>query len=284
MFKYLKIGTLMHLLFCLFSSSFALDCPPGWVDAADTCFLLVNSQKLSWIDAQQYCQSLGGHLAEPLTEDWSNLLTSIASIETDVLGVESWWIGLSDLGHEGRWIWQNYLQEADYTNWAVDYPTSGDVEKNCVTMTAQNDLQWSDELCTSTRASPICQTGSIQTSSPQPPTIPTSTPTSLVLVQLVGGEDNTCGNVMALNWRGEFGPICDDNWGPNDAPVVCGQLGFSRENFTVYKYSHFGAVSDDFAMDTIVCDGTEERIQDCAYDTEDDCKRGEGAGVCCSPL
>jgi len=235
---------------------------------------------LSWIDAQQHCQSLGGHLAEPITEDWSNLLTSIASIETDVLGVESWWLGLSDLGHEGRWVWQNYLLEADYTNWAADYPTSNDVEKNCVSMAAENDLKWSDELCTSTRASPICQTGYTQTQSPSPTSQP-STPTPLVLVQLQGGDDNTCGNVIALNRDGEFGPICDDNWGENDAQVVCGQLGFSRENFTVYRYSHFGGVGNDFAMDKINCDGSEERIQDCSYVTEDDCNYGEGAGVCC---
>jgi len=236
---------------------------------------------LSWIDAQQHCQSLGGHLAEPITEDWSNLLTSIARIETDVLGVESWWLGLSDLGHEGRWIWQNSLQEADYTNWATDYPSSGDVEKNCVTMTAENDLQWSDELCTSTRASPICQTGYMQTStqaSPSP-TIPISTTTPLVLVQLQGGDDNTCGNVMALNRDGEFGPICDDSWDDDDAKVVCGQLGFNW--YYRYTNSHFGGVGNDFAMDNIYCDGTEERVQDCLYDTEDDCSNSEGAGVCC---
>jgi len=242
---------------------------------------------LSWIDAQQHCQSLGGHLAEPITEDWSNLLTSIASIETSVLGVESWWLGLSDLGHEGRWVWQNYLQEADYTNWAADYPTPNDVEKNCVTMTAENDLQWSDELCTSTRASPICQTGNTQTqtstqASPSP-TIPTSPPTPLVLVQLQS-ESDTCGNVFALNRDGEFGPICDDNWDDRDAKVVCGQLGFSRENFVRYTNSQFGGVGNEFAMDKIACDGTEERIQDCSYDTEDDCDYNEGAGVCCFPI
>ena len=37
-------------------------------------------QTLSWINAQQHCQELGGHLAEPTNEDWSNLLVMKHSI------------------------------------------------------------------------------------------------------------------------------------------------------------------------------------------------------------
>jgi len=142
----------------LFSSiSCSIDCPDNWVDAANRCFLFNNAQRLSWMNSQLYCQSLGGHLAEPITEDWTNLLTSIAKIETDVLGVEAWWLGLSDLGHEGRWIWQNALQEADFTNWADGSPIDSGIENNCVSMRAENDLRWNDEPCTNSRASPICE-------------------------------------------------------------------------------------------------------------------------------
>ena len=27
-------------------------------------------------------------------------------IEEAVTGVQGWWVGLADLGHEGEWVWQ----------------------------------------------------------------------------------------------------------------------------------------------------------------------------------
>merc|ERR1719348_466647 len=134
------MNMMLSLLSCL---SFIIEivngsgCPSGWVDAGEVCYKLENSLSLSWIQAQLHCQELGGHLAEPISEDASNLLTSIASIETEVLGVPTWWLGLSDLGHEGRWIWQHSLSDVVYTNWAPDSPIVNDVERNCVRMVAE---------------------------------------------------------------------------------------------------------------------------------------------------
>ena len=106
----------------------------------------------------------------------------------------------------------------------------------------------------------------------------------LDLVQLIGGDGYKSGNVFVQNSLGYFGPVCDDNWGFEDARVVCGQLGFSRDNVTVWHYSEFGSVPNDFAMDQIYCDGTEAKIQDCVYSTSEDCRPGEGAGVVCFEL
>ena len=47
-----------------------------------------------------------GFLAEPKTEEQLNLLTSVAYVEEAVTGVQGWWVGLADLGHEGKWVWQ----------------------------------------------------------------------------------------------------------------------------------------------------------------------------------
>ena len=35
------------------------------------------------------------------------------------------------------------------------------------------------------------------------------------------GGGSSYGNVYATNKYGEFGPVCDDNFGTNDANVVC---------------------------------------------------------------
>jgi len=273
----------IYSIFLFFCSASASDCPSGWVDAADSCYLLVNSEKMNWIEAQLYCQSIGGHLAETLTEDWSNLLTSIAGIESEVLGVEYWWLGLSDLGHEGRWVWQNAIEEAEYTNWAEGFPSNGDVERNCVAMSAENDLKWSDYACNDLEASPICQTDTVQETSTPVFTSPQSSSFSqLDIVKLVGGDGYSSGNIFVQNNEGYFGPVCDDRILSNTADVVCRQLGFDPDRpGQLYTASRFGDVEGTFAMDDVVCQGTEDRIQDCRYTTLENCGPGEAAGVQC---
>ena len=45
-------------------------------------------------------------------------------------------------------------------------------------------------------------------------------------VQLVDGRGEYMGNVQVCV-NGTWGYVCDNNWGTNDATVVCRQLGYS---------------------------------------------------------
>ena len=45
-------------------------------------------------------------MAEPKTEEQLNFLASLAYVEEMATGVQGWWVGLADLGHEGEWVWQ----------------------------------------------------------------------------------------------------------------------------------------------------------------------------------
>ena len=101
-------------------------------------------------------------------------------------------------------------------------------------------------------------------------------------VELRGGSVGTSeayGNVFAGNSNGYLGPVCDDNWGSDDAEVVCRQLGYTRGD--AYTASRWGSVSSNFAMDDVVCNGNELYIQDCGYNLSDNCGSDEGAGVRC---
>ena len=102
------------------------------------------------------------------------------------------------------------------------------------------------------------------------------------LVELRGGlidSEYALGNVFAMNSRHQFGPVCDDSWGSTHARVVCRQLGYDYGLATAR--SQFGGVPEDFAMDSVICYGDEEHLQDCTYDLEEDCYPQEGAGVYC---
>ena len=83
-----------------------------------------------------------------------------------------------------------------------------------------------------------------------------------------------------MNRNGYFGPVCDDGWSDHAATVVCKQLGYSYGY--AYASSEWGTVPSTFAMDEVRCTGNEKALQDCIYETQDDCGSHEGAGVHCS--
>merc|ERR1712002_762400 len=149
-------------------------------------------------------------------------------------------------------------------------------------MSKQEEFRWLDVDCFSSLGAPICQWDG---TTPTIPTIPTTTiqPTTTDpshYVTLVGGGDESEGNVFARNRNGHIGPVCDDGWSTPHANVVCRQLGYSSGNYT--RNSHFGISGGDvFAMDTVECEGDEQYIQDCSYVTVDDCSELEAAGVIC---
>ena len=76
-------------------------------------------------------------------------------------------------------------------------------------------------------------------------------------------------------------PVCDDDWGVEEAEVVCRQLGFPGfVNYT--KVNKFGPINTGrFSMDNVRCQGSESDIMDCRHSSSDDCSDEEGAGVIC---
>ena len=75
------------------------DCPDGWLMYEGKCYGHPKDNKLSWADAESYCQSwsAGAHLA------------SVHSAEEQKFVQENFpqniWLGGSDTDKEGSWIW-----------------------------------------------------------------------------------------------------------------------------------------------------------------------------------
>eukprot|EP00091_Calanus_sinicus_P021082 TRINITY_DN607_c0_g1_i10.p1 TRINITY_DN607_c0_g1~~TRINITY_DN607_c0_g1_i10.p1 ORF type:complete len:410 (-),score=92.77 TRINITY_DN607_c0_g1_i10:58-1236(-) len=93
---------------------------------------------------------------------------------------------------------------------------------------------------------------------------------------LGGSTSKNSGNVMV-----DDKPVCDDDWGLEDAAVACRQLGFPGVERAT-KESEFGTVSSSFSMDNVRCRGNETDLKDCYHRAVDDCDGNEAAGVVCS--
>ncbi|XP_071495979.1 uncharacterized protein, partial [Diadema antillarum] len=102
-------------------------------------------------------------------------------------------------------------------------------------------------------------------------------------VRLVGGPNPWSGRVE-VNYDGAWGTVCDDNWGEEDAAVVCRMLGFSGAEQAVSR-ALFGQGSGEIVLDDVACNGTEEELSQCSHNgyLNDNCGHSEDAGVICSP-
>ncbi|XP_030844524.1 neurotrypsin-like isoform X2 [Strongylocentrotus purpuratus] len=105
-------------------------------------------------------------------------------------------------------------------------------------------------------------------------------------VRLAGtGSSERMGRVEVF-LGGEWGTVCDDDWGYDDADVVCRQLGYHEgaSGFTT-NAREFGQGSGNIFLDDVSCKGYEDRITDCEalLNTvgETNCGHDEDAGVKC---
>ncbi|XP_012938540.1 galectin-3-binding protein, partial [Aplysia californica] len=105
-------------------------------------------------------------------------------------------------------------------------------------------------------------------------------------VRLVGGHRRYVGTVV-VNYRGRWGSVCDDNWGIEEANVVCRQLGYSKA-VRASRRSMYGVGRQRMWMRNVKCTGDEEKLSDCPFAgwdryTRYRCPgRYRSAGVMCS--
>ena len=121
-------------------------------------------------------------------------------------------------------------------------------------------------------------------------------------LRLVNGGSSLEGRLeVCLN--GVWGTICDHSWDDTDAGVACSQMGYSARGtncttschvnpYTFHSNTHTGSVSRRSAyfdegfgpvqFTSFQCNGTETRLQDCAYTIQNTCTHSTDAGVTCA--
>ena len=148
-------------LLLVFHGAIAASCPDelGWIQAGNSCYL-VSLDAMDWYSAQevkilrphcvpwkifQFCWSKGSYLAEIQSREEEDLLDQFL-----VKGLV-YWIGLDDLATEGKFVWAESHQVAEYTNWRASQPDNGSGVEDCTWKTVESSMNgWNDATCTRT--------------------------------------------------------------------------------------------------------------------------------------
>ena len=100
-------------------------------------------------------------------------------------------------------------------------------------------------------------------------------------VRLVGGNGVNTGRVEVYYYN-TWGTVCDDDWGRNDAAVVCRELGFPGV-ISSSCCATFGQGTGPIWLDNVKCTGSETSLSSCSHRGwgRHNCGHSDDAGVNC---
>lgn len=103
-------------------------------------------------------------------------------------------------------------------------------------------------------------------------------------IRLIAGANNFEGRIEVY-YQSQWGTVCDDFWGLNDAHVACRQLGLGPATAAL-SFSTFGQGSGNIWLDNLGCDGTEDCLGNCTHNGwgVHNCGHIEDAGVRCTGI
>ena len=87
---------------------------------------------------------------------------------------------------------------------------------------------------------------------------------------------------MEVFHDGEWGTVCGDGFGIEEARVVCVELGFPHIDVQVVTHQ-FGYGEGSIWLDHVLCDGSEDELLECEHPAwgSSDCAHREDVGVIC---
>lgn len=111
------------------------------------------STGITWQDADTYCKSINGKLAEPDTADLMEFLTRIAKDDGYGVQIDSAWVGAKDNAGEWRWASDNTAVTSPVT-W---HASAGTGDYACVLMNILNAGEWDMKATTDTCDGFVCE-------------------------------------------------------------------------------------------------------------------------------
>ncbi|XP_055990699.1 scavenger receptor cysteine-rich type 1 protein M130 isoform X1 [Sorex fumeus] len=101
-------------------------------------------------------------------------------------------------------------------------------------------------------------------------------------LRLVSGENNCSGRVE-VKFEEQWGTVCNNDWGKEEASVICRQLGCPTE-IQATGWNNSTLASGPIWMDHVFCRGNESALWDCKHDGwgKHTCSHQQDAGITCS--
>merc|ERR1711971_1173152 len=123
-------------------------CSPPWKSLDTGCYLFQEGNS-TWYDSRRECKQSGGYLVEvDSQEEQDAILREIASRGWDGDTHFGFWIGLTDIFHDGTWVWDNLGKPLDFSNWAPGEPNNYRGLQHCAAIKLRwENGKWDDVSC-----------------------------------------------------------------------------------------------------------------------------------------
>jgi len=170
----------------------AIVCSDNWIDAGDLgCIqFMPDNSGLTFLESKALCEASNGFLIETKTMEAIEFVSTLANvIHSYTPGIESWWLGLVQVGTQ--WMWAHSTETVVDSNWDAGQP-NGHNGCGILTLSTTGEYKWDDVDCTGGEhnglgIAPICQecrpedncnivTDTSPTNSPTPTVEPSTSP------------------------------------------------------------------------------------------------------------
>ncbi|XP_048760247.2 asialoglycoprotein receptor 1-like [Ostrea edulis] len=131
---------IVAFLFCGIRSINCAGCHVGWIQYQNKCYWFSHDSR-PWGEAESICAVFHSKLAEPRTASESSFLISHSQRNGGI-----YWIGISDMIEEDRWIYSSDQTVILVNNFQPGEPNAH-TAANCVALWPAFHGKWADEAC-----------------------------------------------------------------------------------------------------------------------------------------
>ena len=106
-------------------------CSPPWTSLETGCYLF-QEWNSTWYESRRECRQSGGYLVEvDSQEEQDAILGEIRSRGWDGDTHFGFWIGLTDIFHDGTWVWDHLGKPLAFSAWAPGEPNNWGGLQHC---------------------------------------------------------------------------------------------------------------------------------------------------------
>ncbi|XP_058065632.1 chymotrypsinogen B-like [Anopheles bellator] len=112
-------------------------------------YIVQNGRNVTFLEAWRLCQGVGHRLATITNAEDSRLIAEAIKASSNSKG--PWWVGGTDLGNEGMFVWISTNQPVGYGTGYFDYsagqPDNAGGRENCLEIGRWGGVGWNDVPC-----------------------------------------------------------------------------------------------------------------------------------------